>query len=314
MKLDNTAIHLRAWHANVGALVADAASLGFHWLYDQKTIKELAPTNPEFHKPSEQDYADKGYFAHGNKRVGESTQYGAQMLALLDSLTDCGEYRELDYIESFRRWFDFGGKWQGYVDGPTKQTLLNIHQLEAQSLPFVAVGADDTQNPALSKLPPLVTRYYQEDELLDWVETAVRVTNNNDEAVEYAQGVAVMLKQALLGGEPKECLKAAHRMGGRISEAIDQALALRQSSSQEVAEKVGMHCQLNVSFVVICHLLLHATSFEQAVRDNIYCGGDSSGRAIALGAILGACYQGTTRAIPTDWITQTDLPSNVFGL
>jgi len=29
--------------AIIGAAVADAASLGFHWLYDQERIKSLAP-------------------------------------------------------------------------------------------------------------------------------------------------------------------------------------------------------------------------------------------------------------------------------
>jgi ADP-ribosylglycohydrolase len=314
MKQDDTAIHLRAWHANVGALVADAASMGFHWLYDQSRIAEFANNAPEFHTPCKEEYADKGYFAHANKKPGDLTQYGAQMLALLDSLTEHGEYVESEYIESYRHWFDFGGKWQGYVDAPTKKTLINIHQLEAKGLPFIAVGADDKQNPALSKLPPIVTRYYQEEELLDWVETSVRVTNNNDVAVEYAKGIAVMLRWALLGHEPKECLKVAHRLGGRVAKDIDTVLIMRQSSSREVAQKVGMHCDLDVSFILICHLLFHATNYKQSIRENIYCGGDSSGRAIALGAILGASYQGGSKAIPSDWIEKTDLPQNVFGL
>jgi len=40
---------------------------------------------------------------------------------------------------------------------------------------------------------------------------------------------------------------------------------------------------------VVWHLLNHDQSFETLVRDNIACGGDSCGRALALGAIAGFC-------------------------
>ena len=46
----------RARNCILGALVADAASMGFHWLYSQRRISELAPDQPEFREPSEEDY------------------------------------------------------------------------------------------------------------------------------------------------------------------------------------------------------------------------------------------------------------------
>ena len=55
-----------------GALVADAASLGLHWLYDQKRIREVAPESPEFRSPNPADYEGvTGYYAHGRKQVGD---------------------------------------------------------------------------------------------------------------------------------------------------------------------------------------------------------------------------------------------------
>ncbi|ORT52461.1 hypothetical protein ST37_01380 (plasmid) [Vibrio sp. qd031] len=314
MKQDDTAIHLRAWHAIVGALVADAACMGFHFLNDQQKIVDLANDAPEFYPSTVDDYASTNQFVHNGKQSGDLTHYGAQMLSLIDSLVQKGRYVESAYISSYRRWFDFGGQWQGFIDQATKQTLMKIHHLEDNDLPFIGVGANSATNLALTVLPPIVTRYYQEEELLDWVETAVRVTNNNDIAVEYAKGVAVMLRCALLGYDPKECLKVAHRLGGLVAKDIDKVLIMRQSSSREVAVKVGSGSQLSSSFVVICHLMFHAKTYQQAIRENIYCGGDSSGRAIALGAILAACYQGTDKALPTEWIEKTDIPQNAFAL
>lgn len=42
----------------LGALVADAAAVGFHWLYDQTRIKEIAPESPEFRKPTARSLSD----------------------------------------------------------------------------------------------------------------------------------------------------------------------------------------------------------------------------------------------------------------
>ena len=38
----------RAKNAILGALVADAASMGLHWLYSQQRLSELALSAPEF--------------------------------------------------------------------------------------------------------------------------------------------------------------------------------------------------------------------------------------------------------------------------
>jgi len=70
----------------LGALVGDAALLGFHWLYDQKRIKEIAPDHPECRTPTPSDYNDvPGYYAHGLKRAGDFSQYGEQAMVLLRS-------------------------------------------------------------------------------------------------------------------------------------------------------------------------------------------------------------------------------------
>lgn len=302
----------RSLHAIIGALVGDAASLGFHWLYDQELIRQFGSPHPEFHQPNRTEYHDKGYFAHGSKQVGDLTHYGAQLVAMLDALVQTGHYDEARYIRSFREWFDFGGKWQGYTDKPTKQTLLNIHELEAKELRVTLCGADDTQNPALSKLPPLVAFHSDDDKLAKLVDSAVRVTNNNDTAVMYAQAVAVMIQMALQGAAPKACVMAAQTVSPKIANDIQRAEAMSDRSATSVAESVGMHCGLDASFVVICHLLMNSESYETTMRENIYCGGDSSGRAIPLGAILGASYYDTPMSIPNHWMDQTALPRRLL--
>ena len=48
----------RARAAMMGAAVADAATMGFHWLYDQERIAELAGDAPEFRAPNAADEDD----------------------------------------------------------------------------------------------------------------------------------------------------------------------------------------------------------------------------------------------------------------
>jgi len=64
--------------AILGALIADSASLGLHWLYDPERIAQIEKTKGlVFLRPDANDYAKtKGYFAHGNKVAGDSSGYG----------------------------------------------------------------------------------------------------------------------------------------------------------------------------------------------------------------------------------------------
>ena len=52
--------------AVTGALVADAAAMGLHWMYEQEQIKVVAQTGDVvFRSPDANVYAGrKGYFAH----------------------------------------------------------------------------------------------------------------------------------------------------------------------------------------------------------------------------------------------------------
>lgn len=61
-------------------------------------------------------------------------------------------------------------------------------------------GADDTQLPAVSKLPPLVAIYCGQPNLMEVTEAAVRVTNHNDEAVVWIIGPAIVALHGV-GGE-----------------------------------------------------------------------------------------------------------------
>lgn len=356
--------------AMIGAAVADAASLGFHWLYDQDRIRTLAPTNPEFRSPSAADYENvPGYFAHGRKRSGDLSQYGEQHLTLLRALSHSqGVYNKLDYESAFVNCFGYGGTYTGYIDHPTRDTLNNIILAEnkaladANALAFTGSdelkrklitkvlgnakqysgeqlkekveasvrltdndeylvshalkmvdlwesvqglhGADDTQLPALSKLTALVACYADNSELTNVVESAIRVTNNNDAAVEYGQCVAKSLEAVILTGDIESALAVAQQYPSELTKsAMEKVLHAQTLSTPEATAQWGMACQLNIGFPSAMHNISLAKSYSTAVQQNIYAGGDSCGRAIVVGAMLGACYGiGGDTGIPKSWI------------
>jgi len=75
----------------LGALVADAAALGLHWLYDQDRVAELAGDAPEFCDTTAADFDGyPAYFAHAAKQPGDFSQYGEQVMVMLQSLAACG--------------------------------------------------------------------------------------------------------------------------------------------------------------------------------------------------------------------------------
>jgi len=122
-------------------------------------------------------------------------------------------------------------------------------------------GSDDLQLPAVASLPAVVA--YGAD-----VESAVRVTNDSDEAVEWAQRVA-----ALLRFEIDPC---------------------------ELAGEGGPSCLLEHAIPACARILAAAGSYEEGVRANILEGGDNAGRALVIGAWLGRKF-----GVPEPWVART---------
>jgi ADP-ribosylglycohydrolase len=368
----------RIINALAGGWVADAASLGLHWLYNSQRIHEVGGQSPEFLTPRA-DYfkGGFGYFAHGGKQSGEASHYGAATRVLTDSLLASEGVLDIrDYQRRFRSFFGPGGAWQGYIDNPTRITLENLNSIEQNAieqarssttteltdtqkrvlvqkvLPYTRLltgnqlaepvrkaidltyhdpqiqeagvhlaetidrhllpesGADDMQLPAVSKLPPLVASYCSKSNLMEVTEAAVRVTNHNDEAVAWARCAAQLLDHLFRG----EALSAALEAATREAPATENLVHARSGShldAPEAGDTYGRTCYLPEAMPVIFHILSHARSFTEAVRANIYCGGDSCGRAWIIGPAMAALFGvGGERGIPLSWLARvTDAPA-----
>lgn len=171
-------------------------------------------------------------------------------------------------------------------------------------------GADDVQLPALTKVPILVAAYCNDPQLEMFIEEAVRVTNDNDTAVEWALYVGRLMKWALdddssIDQLEEVVVELSRSLSSEIVERIDDMLQRKNDDNKKVTMKLGPACELRSGVPVALHNLLGSRSFVDAARKNIYGCGDSCGRAIVVGGIGGALYSD----IPDSWKTRvTKMP------
>ena len=296
--------------AILGALVADSATLGLHWLYDPARIAEIeARRGVVFLPPDAADYAGtKGYFAHGGKVAGESTGYGEVCLLMLQHLAKHGEFKRTEYQTEYRAHFGPGGAFVGYVDWPTRLTLRTLLPLEPAAFP-AASGADDDQLAALAAVPPVVATHSGTLEaLMERVEEVVRITNNNALAVAAAQCSAVALFEVLRGASIEQALAGALPFAGNtLRPLLEQALAVPTLDSVTVAARFGMACHVAEGLPVVFHIAQHAPDYRSAIEANIRAAGDNCGRTIMLGAIVAAHMAkqgGSASPIPLQWLAR----------
>lgn len=185
--------------ALAGGWVADAASLGLHWLYDSQRILEVGGQAPEFLPPKANYFKGGfGYFAHEGKQPGDLSHYGAATGLLMDSLLANGGTLDIrDYQRRFRAFFGPGGHWRGYIDNPTRVTLANLNTIEQkaieQALSTTTAELTDKQKRVLVQKVLPYTRRLSGEQLADPVRKAISLTYQERElqeaGVHLAQGI-----------------------------------------------------------------------------------------------------------------------------
>ncbi|SFE90042.1 ADP-ribosylglycohydrolase family protein [Nitrosomonas sp. Nm166] len=307
----NSSIRLEPHIAAIlGALIADSAALGLHWLYDPERIVQIEKTKGlAFLQPDENNYVEtKGYFAHGNKAAGDSSGYGETCLLMLRHLAQHGEFDRIQYQAEYCNHFGPGGTYIGYVDSPTRQTLQTLLPLKPEEFPKNS-GADDDQFPALAMLPPLVAAHTGTQEALKAkIEQVVRLTNHNDTAVAAAHYAGCALFEVLNGNSIAQALTGAlPHAGEKLTSLVEEALQTRMLDSAAVAKRFGIACHVLEGVPIIAHIAQHAPDYRTAIEENIRIGGDSCGRAIMLGAIVAAYTTQQAEqisSIPLEWIVR----------
>lgn len=306
--------------AILGALTADAATLGLHWLYDAERLKALQQQGPlAFRAPDPANYQGvMGFFAHADKRVGDLSFYGESCRLMLVHLAKTGgNFERQVFQQEWLAAFGPGGHWVGYADRPTRLTVVRLlGYAKPEDYPAIT-GADDDQLPALECVPAIVASQHvghtrSRDELIGIVQQAVAVTHDHPQARDAANVAAIALDEVLAGTPlPQALARAAQAAGELLQPLLTEALALPVLDAPAAAARFGMPCHLHQGLPLLFHIAHRASGFRQAVEANILAGGDSCGRSLMLGALTAAHdavrmqkEPSPALGIPLTWLSQ----------
>ena len=306
--------------AMLGALTADAATLGLHWLYDAERLKILQQQGSlVFRAPDLKNYQGlMGYFAHAGKQVGDLSFYGESCRLMLEHLAKTGgNFERQVFQQEWLAAFGPGGHWVGYADHPTRLTVVRLlSYAKPEDYPAIS-GADDDQLPALECIPAIVASQRagqgrSRDDLIRTVQQAVAVTHDHPQARDAATVAAIALDEVLAGTPlPQALSRAAQAAGDVLRPLLTEALALPVLDAPAAAERFGMPCHLHQGLPLLFHIAHRASGFREAVETNTLAGGDSCGRSLMLGALTAAHdavrspkESSSVLGIPLSWLSQ----------
>ncbi|RYD22068.1 MAG: ADP-ribosylglycohydrolase family protein [Verrucomicrobiaceae bacterium] len=277
-----------------GSFIGDALALGPHWIYDQSQISEKFGRVTSYQAPAT--------VYHKGKSAGEQTHYGDQMLVLLRSIAEAGNFK-LQRFASLWRAFWENGNTISYRDGATRATLANLQagkELEASSSPSNDIAG-------AARIAPLFLLNWESDEqLLFAVRQETAFTHGAPEVAETAAFFAHVVLFIRQGASIPQALEKASALTWKhlpdywLGNARESAVSGDTDAS--ALEGHGLTCHTTDAFPGICHLLMrYPDDPATALIGNVNAGGDSAARGMILGLVYGAAFPVSTW--PAEWLT-----------
>lgn len=270
-----------------GSFVADSHALGVHWIYDQERIRKEVGLIEELLPP--------GTNYHPGKVAGDFTHYGDQSLWLLESLDrNKGWNRDRFYLE----WKVKMGKYAGYHDHASHETYdhMMAGEFPAGSLSTDLAGA--------VRIAPLLFYYFNDPNLLAYVEEETAMTHRSKKVVGTAIFLASVVKMVVDGVQPTDAIEKALSdlpEDNTIAPLIIKGLQVGSQQANDVIKNFGQTSDISHALPSSIYLIkCFEESYALALEANAMAGGDSAARGMFVGMVLGA-YHGID-GIPKRWI------------
>jgi ADP-ribosylglycohydrolase len=283
-------MHPNAQAMVLASFVGDSHALGVHWIYDTDRIEREYGRVDEILGPPSDSF-------HTTKTAGEFSHYGDQTLVLLESLAARGGFHLDDF---WQRWKDLFASYDGYVDQATKGTLRNIQGGKGPE----EAGSFSDELAGAARIAPLVYWYPDDvDALSEAVQAQTRMTHNNPVVLQSGLFFARIAQDVLAGASPVAAMERS--VGGfpdsPISQWVKEGLESKDTDSLQAVRRFGQTCHSEQAFPDVIHFIArYESDLEEALVRSAMAGGDSAGRGLLIGMILGA-HLGKA-AIPERWI------------
>ena len=122
----------------------------------------------------------------------------------------------------------------------------------------------------------------------------------------FAPLLSIVTYQILEGASPVAAIEYARKKESNsdpFAEWIEMGLQSIDQDTRETILDFGQMCETAAAFPGVIHLVAkYETDLKQALVENAMAGGDSAGRGLIVGMLLGA-YLGMD-AIPQQWLTE----------
>lgn len=274
------------------AFAADALALGAHWIYDPEAIKERFGRVDHYLSPGPGSY-------HPGKEAGDLTHYGDQMLVLLESVAESEGRFVLSHFAS--KWLDLFRDYKGYKDKASTGTLERFAEGHGPE----TSGSSSTDLAGAGRMAPIVYAY--RDDLEGCVAAAqaqTAMTHNHPFVLEAAAYFARVTLKVLWGSPPVDALQDALRegaFGDPIASWVQQGLESASMDTDAAIVDFGQSCAVDGAFPSVVHLIArYDEDLREGLIQNVMAGGDSAGRGLLAGMVLGA-HLGIS-AIPRAWL------------
>lgn len=289
--------------AVMASFIADALSLGVHWVYDTALIKDRYGRLDQMVKPELAPF-------HRAREKGQFTHYGDQTLALLDSVSKNKGFHPEHFNRTWQALFD---GYSGYLDGATKDTLKNI----ASNPDMNPAGSFSSDLGGAARISPLALAYHKDaDGFVSAARTQTALTHNQPIVIQTAEFFARTAVLVFQGQEPVFAVKKTLEQTADAPELKQMVTAGLESKDEETSQAIarfGAMCAVPGALPSTIHLIAkYEHNLEQALIENIMAGGDSSARGLLAGFILGA-GQGLSQ-IPETWLSDMQAGQNISDL
>jgi hypothetical protein len=289
----------RAVAAIVGGFVADAATMGLHWIYDPEKLSALiaAAPAPEFHEPPACPFY--------SYESGALSPYGAEVTPLLEFVAAKGSFEPSGYGDAS---YHAAKSYTGRLNGVFRELVKKGDA--GEKYPNLATENNDLHGGI--KTPVLVAKYLGDTAaLVAKTKEATQVHQIGVEATDAAVACALLLQQ-VVEGTPIPAAVAALTTSDHIGaptrslvQAVVDAVANKTFPDAIAAvNSFGKACPLPGSLQGALYVLLTTSGYTAAVRANIAAGGDNCSRAMLIGAIAAAAaVQDVASAdpVPAEW-------------
>ncbi|MDT8337418.1 MAG: hypothetical protein RQ856_06305 [Candidatus Izemoplasmatales bacterium] len=263
-------------------LVANAATLGIHWIYDYKYLETLAKKQSLLFMRQEKvhfENSQNSYYSYPNSEVGDVTIQGDILIWLYQAMKDNPNLSMKDYSKLLYQQFKPGGTYRGYVETYAKKHVITVL---AKSLNLDIPEIEVMDDHLVGFVPYLVCK-----ELGFSIEKAWELTNVYSQDKDYYRYFKMF--DELFVNLPKLGLKKAieqviHLGPEKYQTALKKAIEMTDANDF-IEQYSGRACAIKYSIPLIIHILYHTNSYEEAIIYNAPLGGAVSDRNTMIGAI-----------------------------